>query len=47
MGKSLSVQRDLQREVPHHYKIRLVRTPEMSEQCQKKFLIEKEINWII
>lgn len=47
MEKSLSVQRDLLREVPHHFKIRLVRTPEMSDYCQKKSFTEKEINWII
>lgn len=47
MGKSLSVQTDLQREVLHHFKIRLVRTPEMSEHCQKKLFTEEEINWII
>lgn len=47
MGKSLSVQRNLLREVPHHFKIKLVRTPEMSQYCQKKSFTEKEINWII
>lgn len=46
-GKSLSVQRVLRREVPHHFKFRLDRTFEPPEYCRKKSLTDKEMNWII
>lgn len=46
-GKSLSVQRGLQREVPHHLKSRLDRTSETPKYYRKEALTDKEMSWII
>lgn len=47
IGKSLSVQRGLWREVPHHFKFRRDRTLETPEYCRKKSFTDKEMSWII